>query len=84
MGKPTIFVPSPNVAEDHQTKNAQALVNKDAAKMVRDADAIEIGMVKALELLKNKVRLEELRRNISSLGIADAAARVASEIEKVW
>ena len=84
VGKPTIFVPSPNVAEDHQTKNAQALVNKDAAKMVRDADAIEIGMVKALELLKNKVRLEELRRNISSLGIADAAARVASEIEKVW
>lgn len=84
VGKPTIFVPSPNVAEDHQTKNAQALVNKDAAKMVRDADAIEMGMVKALELLKNKVRLEELRRNISALGIADAAARVVSEIEKIW
>lgn len=84
VGKPTIFVPSPNVAEDHQTKNAQALVKKDAAKMVRDADAIEQGMTKALELLKNKVRLEELRHNISSLGIADAAARVVSEIEKIW
>lgn len=84
VGKPTIFVPSPNVAEDHQTKNAQALVNKDAAKMVRDADAIERGMTKALELLKNRVRLEELGHNIASLGIADAAARVVNEIEKIW
>ena len=84
VGKPTIFVPSPNVAEDHQTKNAQALVKRDAAKMVSDADAIEHGMTKALELLKNKVRLEELHHNISLLGIADAAQRVANEIEKIW
>ena len=84
VGKPTIFVPSPNVAEDHQTKNAQALVNKRAAEMVRDADAIEVGMARALTLLKNKVRLEELHQNISALGIADAAERVAAEIEKLW
>ena len=84
VGKPTIFVPSPNVAEDHQTKNAQALVNKHAAEMVRDAEAIENGMAKALTLLKNKVRLADLKRNISALGIADAADRVANEIEKLW
>lgn len=84
VGKPTIFVPSPNVAEDHQTKNAQALVNKHAAEMVRDAEAIENGMAKALTLLKNKVRLTELTRNITALGIVDAADRVAGEIEKLW
>ena len=84
VGKPTIFVPSPNVAEDHQTKNAQALVKKHAAEMVRDAEAIESGMAKALTLLKNKVRLADLKRNIATLGIADAADRVAAEIEKLW
>ena len=84
VGKPTIFVPSPNVAEDHQTKNAQALVKKHAAEMVRDAEAIENGMAKAMTLLKNKVRLADLKRNISTLGIADAADRVAAEIEKLW
>jgi UDP-N-acetylglucosamine--N-acetylmuramyl-(pentapeptide) pyrophosphoryl-undecaprenol N-acetylglucosamine transferase len=84
VGKPTIFVPSPNVAEDHQTKNAQALVGKGAAEMVRDAQAIEQGMTKALSLLKNKVRLADLQRNIMQLGINDAADRVVREIEKVW
>ena len=84
VGKPTIFIPSPNVAEDHQTKNAQALVKRDAAKMVSDSEAVELGMTKALELLRNKVRLEELRHNISLLGIADAAQRVTNEIEKIW
>lgn len=84
VGKPTIFVPSPNVAEDHQTKNAQALVNKQAAEMVRDADAIEMGMAKALTLLKSKVRQADLKRNITALGISDAADRVAAEIEKLW
>lgn len=84
VGKPTIFIPSPNVAEDHQTKNAQALVAKGAAEMVRDADAVEQGMTRAMTLLKNKVRLAELQRNISTLGINDAAERVVSEIEKLW
>ena len=44
VGKPTLFVPSPNVAEDHQTKNARALVDKDAAVMVSDREAVEKGM----------------------------------------
>lgn len=84
VGKPTIFVPSPNVAEDHQTKNAMALVERDAALMVRDAEAIAKGMDVALELLADKERLQQLSRNISALGIADAAERVVRQIEKEW
>ena len=84
VGKPTLFVPSPNVAEDHQTKNAMALVEKDAAEMVRDAEAVAKGMQRALELLSDKERLQQLSVNIKKLGIADAAERVAKQIEKEW
>ena len=84
VGKPTLFVPSPNVAEDHQTKNAMALVDKDAAVMVRDADAVEQGMPKALELLGDEAKLDALRKNITRLGIGDAAERVVRQIEKEW
>lgn len=81
--KPTIFVPSPNVAEDHQTKNAMALVEKDAARMVRDADAVERAMDEALKLLSDKEQLDLLRRNIASLAIADSAERIVREIQKM-
>ena len=84
VGKPTIFVPSPNVAEDHQTRNAEALVDKNAAVMVRDAEAVKCGMERATELLADKERLAELARNISALGIRDAADRVVRQIEKEW
>ncbi len=84
VGKPAVFVPSPNVAEDHQTRNAEALVAKDAAVMVRDADAVAGGMDRALELLADKARLASLARNISALGIRDAADRVVRQIEKEW
>ncbi len=84
VGKPTIFVPSPNVAEDHQTRNAEALVGKNAAVMVRDAEAVKCGMDRATELLADKERLAELARNISALGIRDAADRVVRQIEKEW
>ncbi len=84
VGKPTIFVPSPNVAEDHQTRNAEALVDKNAAVMVRDAEAVKCGMDRATELLADKERLAELARNISALGIRDAADRVVRQIEKEW
>ena len=84
VGKPTIFVPSPNVAEDHQTKNAMALVERDAALMVRDAEAIAKGMDVALELLLDNERLKQLSRNIATMGIADAAERVVRQIEKEW
>ena len=84
VGKPTLFVPSPNVAEDHQTKNAMALVEKDAAEMVADKDAVAKGMARALELLSDGERLKTLSRNILRLGIADAAERVVRQIEKEW
>ena len=83
VAKPTIFVPSPNVAEDHQTKNAMALVEKGAAEMVRDSEAVSRGMVEAVALAGDEERLERLSANIASLAISDAADRVVSEIEKV-
>ncbi|MBO7197291.1 MAG: undecaprenyldiphospho-muramoylpentapeptide beta-N-acetylglucosaminyltransferase [Tidjanibacter sp.] len=77
VGKPTIFIPSPNVAEDHQTHNAMALVNKEAAEIVRDAEAVEKGLAVAEELATDTERLATLSRNIRALAIADSAERVA-------
>ena len=82
VGKPTLFVPSPNVAEDHQTKNAMALVEKGAAVMVRDSEAVEQAIPKALELLAKPEQLQTLSRNIEGLAIADSAERIVAEIEK--
>ncbi len=84
VAKPTIFVPSPNVAEDHQTKNAMALVDKDAAMIVRDSEAVARGMGAAVELTANGERLQRLSRNIASLAIADSADRIVAQIEKIW
>ena len=84
IGKPTIFVPSPNVAEDHQTKNAMALVERDAARMVTDKEAAEKCMPLAMELLSDEPTLKTLSRNIAALGIRDAAERVMKQIEKEW
>jgi len=83
-GKPTLFVPSPNVAEDHQTKNAQALVNKKAARMVADADAVDCGISTALRMIADSNELTMLSKNISRLAVPDAADRVADEIVKYW
>ena len=80
--KPTLFVPSPNVAEDHQTKNAMALVDKGAAVMVRDCDAADCGISTALKLVSDKAKLEKLSKNIAKLATPDAAARVVDEILK--
>ena len=81
VAKPTIFVPSPNVSEDHQTKNAMALVDKGAAEIVRDSEAVERGMKEAVALAMDKNRLSRLSANIAKLAIADAAERVVREIE---
>ena len=83
VGKPTMFVPSPNVAEDHQTKNAMALVEKGAATIVRDSEAVEQAVPKALELLADIKKLQSLSQNIKGLAIADSADRIVSEIEKL-
>jgi UDP-N-acetylglucosamine--N-acetylmuramyl-(pentapeptide) pyrophosphoryl-undecaprenol N-acetylglucosamine transferase len=83
VGKPAILVPSPNVAEDHQTKNAMALVDKDAARIVVDAEAIERLVDVSLFLLNNKPVLETLSTNISKMAIRDSAKRIAEEVLKL-
>ena len=81
--KAVIFVPSPNVAEDHQTHNAMALVNKDAALMVRDAEAVEKLMKTACELLSNAEKIEALEKNIAALAKTDAAMDIVKEIYQI-
>lgn len=83
VAKPVMFVPSPNVAEDHQTKNAKALEVKGAAVVVPDAEARKKGMEIALELLKDKDKLQKMSANIEKLARPDAADRIVDEIEKV-
>ena len=80
LGKPAILVPSPNVAEDHQTHNAMALVNRDAAVLVRDAEAAEKLIPTALTLLEDKAKLEVLHTNVLKLAQADSATRIAKEV----
>lgn len=83
VGLPAIFVPSPNVAEDHQTKNAQALVSRRAALLVPDSEAEERVVPCALELLANESARAEMVRNILTLGRPDAAADVARTVLKI-
>ena len=80
LGKPAILVPSPNVAEDHQTHNAMALVNKEAAVLVRDAEAADKLVSTALDLIRDDKRLETLHTNILKLAQADSAKRIAEEV----
>lgn len=83
LEKPVILVPSPNVAEDHQTKNAMALVNKDAAVMVSDAEANEKLVSTALDLIKNEDKLQSLSKNIAQLAERNSAQRIVDEIVKI-
>ena len=83
LAKPVILVPSPNVAEDHQTQNALALVRKEAAVMIKDVDANEQLVVKALELINNEVELKKLSDNIIKMAEKDSADRIAKEIIKL-
>lgn len=84
VGKPVILVPSPNVSEDHQTKNAMALVNQNAAILVKDNTAIESLVDETIRLLNDSEQCELLATNIRKLGIPDAADRILVEIEKLW
>lgn len=78
--KPVILVPSPNVAEDHQTKNAMALVNKNAAIMVKDIDAGKLLGKSIIDLYNNKNLQQELIKNIAELAVTDASDRIAEEV----
>ena len=81
--KAVVFVPSPNVAEDHQTHNAMALVRKDAAMIVKDADAMEKMLPTALELLADPERIKTLEDNAGKMALPDAARKIADEVYKL-
>lgn len=83
IAKPTILIPSPNVSEDHQTKNAMALVQRDAAILIKD-DMIEAELLSALrELKEDKNRSAVLSSNIRSLGKVDASREIVAEISRI-
>jgi UDP-N-acetylglucosamine--N-acetylmuramyl-(pentapeptide) pyrophosphoryl-undecaprenol N-acetylglucosamine transferase len=83
LGKASILVPSPNVAEDHQTHNAMALVNKHAAVLVKDVEAREKMVQTALELIQDEKTLQELQTNILTLALPDSAKLIAQEVIKL-
>ncbi len=83
LGMPVILVPSPNVAEDHQTKNALALVNKQAAVYVKDAEAPEKLIKTALSIVNDESKLNELHQNILGMALKNSAERIAEEVLKI-
>ncbi len=83
IGKPVILVPSPNVAEDHQTKNAMALVNKDAAMFIKDSEASDKLLQMAVDTVKDEEKLNSLSENIKGLGFTNSADVIADEIIKL-
>lgn len=83
LEKPVVLVPSPNVAEDHQTQNALALVSRDAAILIPDADAREKLFGTAMHLVNDEEKLKALSFNISKLAQRNSASRIVDEIEKI-
>ena len=83
LGKAAILVPSPNVAEDHQTKNALALVNRDAAVMVTDADAASTLVQTMLDTVGNTELLTSLGANVEKMALRDAAEHIVDEVERI-
>ena len=83
LGKPAILVPSPNVAEDHQTKNALALVDKGAALYVKDAEAVEKLVALALDTVQDAGKLDALGRHAKAMAFTDSADRIAEEVYKL-
>lgn len=83
VGKPTILVPSPNVSEDHQTKNAMALVNHNAAQLVKDIDSPEVFGEEVVKLINDNEKLIKLSVNIIGFGRPNAADSIANEVFKI-
>ncbi len=83
IGKPVILVPSPNVAEDHQTKNALALANRDAALYVKDSEAPATLLQLALDTVADEARLKSLSENVLKLALPDSADIIAKEVIKL-
>lgn len=83
LGKPVILVPSPNVAEDHQTKNARALESRGAALLIPDAEARGRLVDETLRLVNDKQKLSEMSRNIKTLALTDSDDKIVDEIVKI-
>ena len=83
LGIPTIFVPSPNVAEDHQTANAKSVVEAGGALLVKDSDAVEEGMDTVLKLLEDRQKCAEMSQRLNSMGKPNATKDVTDIILKV-
>ncbi len=83
LEKPVILVPSPNVAEDHQTKNAMALVEKQSAEMIKDNKAKEQLVPRALEVINNEEKMKDLSKNIKQLAQENSDERIVDEIFKI-
>ncbi|GGG53242.1 UDP-N-acetylglucosamine--N-acetylmuramyl-(pentapeptide) pyrophosphoryl-undecaprenol N-acetylglucosamine transferase [Croceivirga lutea] len=83
VGKPTLFIPSPNVAEDHQTKNAEALVEKNAALMLKENDLEALFKTTFEDLVQSTEKQEKLKENIKDLALPMATAHIVDEIEKI-
>ena len=83
LGKAVILVPSPNEAEDHQTKNAMALVNRDAAMMVTDAEASSRLVSTMLSTVVDEEMIATLSRNVQQMALRDTAERIVDEAEKI-
>ena len=83
IGKPVILVPSPNVAEDHQTKNALALANRDAAIYVKDAEAPTTLLELAVKTVNDEKKLKSLSENVLKLALPDSADIIAKEVIKL-
>ena len=78
--KPVIFIPSPNVAEDHQTKNAMALVNENAAGIIKDSDAEQVFFEKIQNLCNDNETMQLFSKNIYKLAVKNSADIIASEV----
>jgi UDP-N-acetylglucosamine--N-acetylmuramyl-(pentapeptide) pyrophosphoryl-undecaprenol N-acetylglucosamine transferase len=78
--KPAILVPSPNVAEDHQTKNAMALIKNDAAMMITDAEAPQNLVDEAIKLINDEFRINVYKENAGKMGVTNSAEKIANEI----
>ena len=83
LGKPSILVPSPNVAEDHQTHNAMALVNREAALLVKDADAVRELIPLAVSTVSDSAHLRELGKHALEMAFKDSAKVIANEVIKL-
>jgi UDP-N-acetylglucosamine--N-acetylmuramyl-(pentapeptide) pyrophosphoryl-undecaprenol N-acetylglucosamine transferase len=83
VNKPVILIPSPNVAEDHQTKNARSLADKNAAIIIKDNEAQDKLIRETLDLIRNESKMQELKQNIQTFAKPDSAKTIANEILKL-